>query len=78
MSLAERLSQPETADRGGPCSVATALESLSERDADALSAALSDSAVSSERIYRDLMAEGVHVGRQTVGRHRRRQCKCFS
>ena len=79
MSLAEKLNQPGTGNRQGlPCSVAELLRDLPPKEA----AALKEMLDSPWRIWghneieKALGEEGHPVGTGTVGKHRRRTCRC--
>lgn len=75
MPLAEKLNTPTRRQPGTPCSVAELLAKLNNDDRAALHAAL-DSRQSSSEIYWALRDEGHTVGKQTIGRHRRGDCRC--
>lgn len=74
MPLAEKLQKPKR-PTGLPCSVAVLLRNLNNEDRAALYAAL-DGNQSSSDIYWALRDEGHKVGKQTIGRHRRGECRC--
>jgi hydroxymethylpyrimidine/phosphomethylpyrimidine kinase len=77
MSLADRLEAgPATVVHGNPCSVATALSALPPKERTALQAMLDDRRWTQSMIYDALAAEGVQVGKQSVGRHRSAKCRC--
>ncbi len=78
MSLAEQLNQTPKRNHGLPCSVGALLDRLDPREADALEQMMGPLGWSAARIYDTLAAEGHEVGRQTIGRHRSRSCKCFA
>lgn len=77
MALAERLNQTPPRNTGMPCSVGALLDRLDKPEADALNAMLHELGWSASRIYDAVTAEGHEVGRQTIGRHRSRSCRCF-
>ena len=79
MSLSDRLkSGPVTRISGTPCSVGSLLRALPDNEAKALEQMLEDAIVwSGAQIYEAVRAEGLDVGRQSIGRHRRKQCRCF-
>ena len=77
MTLAARQQAgPPTILHGDPCSVGTLLAALPKAEADALRGILADKAWTHESIFDTLIEEGHEVGRQTIGRHRRGQCRC--
>ena len=77
MGLADRLSSTPPRRTGLPCSVGALLDKLPADEADALEQMLHTLGWSAARIYEALAAEGHEVGRQTIGRHRSRACRCF-
>lgn len=76
--LTDRASTPPSSINGSPCSVAVLLDALPQQESDALSAMLVNPAWTNEGIWLACRDEGYHLGRQTVGRHRREQCRCWS
>ena len=74
MSLRDELSKAQPVRRGPKCSICRLLIDLPEDDRDALEEAL-DSYMPSTVIHRAIAADGHRVGRGSVGRHRRGDCK---
>jgi len=69
---------PPAKRRGLDCSVGTALTTLPESEATALRSMLANRQAWTDRaIFEACRAEGYAVGAQTVGRHRRGECRCF-
>ena len=64
---------------GTPCSIATALDQLDPDSADDLRAYFAGRirGVTDTMMHAALLKAGQRVGKQTVGRHRRRECRCF-
>lgn len=54
------------------------LERLDPAERDALNAMLYELSWSGTQIHSALAAEGYEVGKQTVNRHRGKQCRCFA
>ncbi len=77
MALTERLTDTPKRTHGLPCSVGAVLDKLPPDEAAALEQMLGPLGWSATRIYEALAAEGHEVGRQTIGRHRSRACRCF-
>jgi hypothetical protein len=78
MALVERLATtPQRKPTGIPCSVGALLDRLPPDEAAALEQMMGPLGWSGSRIYEALVAEGHEVGRQTIGRHRSRACRCF-
>lgn len=85
MALADAAQSITKPMHGTPCSVGRLLTVLDPADVTTLASWLADTrAWSEERLYRRLTTddpendwEAVEVGRQSIGRHRRRQCRCF-
>lgn len=77
MALHERLTNTPQRKPGLPCSVGALLENLPADEAAALEQMMGPLGWSASRIYEALAAEGLEVGRQTIGRHRSRACRCF-
>ena len=78
MALAERLTDTPVRTPGMPCSVGALLDRLPADESAALEQMMGPLGWSQSRIYEALAAEGHEVGRQTIGRHRSRACKCFA
>jgi hypothetical protein len=77
VSLSDRLSLgPEPKVNGAPCSVGVLLRALPAEESAALRQMLDDPAWSGADIHDAVTGEGYDVGRQTVNRHRRRECRC--
>ena len=77
MALTARLSETPKRRAGLPCSVGALLDRLPPDEADALEQMMGPLGWSANRIYEALATEGHEVGRQTIGRHRSRSCRCF-
>jgi hypothetical protein len=76
MSLSDRLALgPEPVVSGSPCSVGELLRSLPNDEREALEAMLAG-AWSASAIHDAVTGEGYDVGRQTINRHRRSECRC--
>ena len=78
MALQDRLDSTPQRRHGLPCSVGALLEKLPPDEADALDQMMNTLGWSAARIYEALAVEGHEVGRQTIGRHRSRSCRCFA
>lgn len=83
MSLAGRLANgPGPVLHGNPCSVATVMSCLKGPELEAFQAMLTDQNANgryvwSEReLWQATLDEGIQIGRQSIGRHRRRSCSC--
>jgi hypothetical protein len=74
MTLKERLGHLEGSDTR-LCPVGDLLRTLSPDDADALTRVLA-SKVSTRAIHGELAAEGIQIGRDTLGNHRNGWCRC--
>lgn len=78
MALKDQLTNtPARKPTGLPRSVGALLDTLPADEADALNDMMGPLGWSAARIYEALAAEGYEVGRQTIGRHRSRACRCF-
>jgi hypothetical protein len=78
MTLSTRFEAgPSKFGSGTPCSVGTALSALPAQERVALQKMLDDRAWSQAAIHQALRDERINVGQQSIGRHRRRQCRCF-
>lgn len=79
MSLAEKLAAPKGGSKQGlPCSVATLLHELPDDECTALQAMLDAPwrIWGHQRIEGILLEEGHSVGTGSIGKHRRRTCRC--
>ena len=76
MALKDRAQQPPARNHGLPCSVGALLDELPTDEAAALNTMLASAAWSASDIFEALKAEGYEVGRQTIGRHRAKACRC--
>jgi hypothetical protein len=83
MALSDRRAAgPPPVVHGTPCSVATTLSALPPKERDALKYMLDTKdntgrhAWSERALWLDLKAEGIDVGMQSIGRHRRLVCRC--
>lgn len=81
MALADRLENRRPVIHGTPCSMGVLLDTLEGDELAALKVMLGDPTKrdgwTASEIYAALVAEGHTVGRSTIGKHRRRQCRCF-
>ena len=77
MGLTERLATTPERRHGLPCSVGALRDRLDPEEAEALDQMLWVLNWPASRIYEALAEEGHEVGRQTIGRHRARACRCF-
>jgi hypothetical protein len=79
--LSERVKTPPGKTSGFDCSVGALLRELPDDEKAALEQMLGSpeqrSPWSAQQIYDALLAEGHQVGRQTIGHHRGRRCRCF-
>lgn len=73
MAISDRLSTPPK--RTPKCLFAEWLESLPETDRLAIKSALADSAWSVVALSRELKLEGCPVSRDSIGVHRRGECR---
>jgi hypothetical protein len=78
VALKDRLDDTPKRQVGLPCSVGALIDKLPPDEADALNDMMHTLGWSAARIYEALAAEGYEVGRQTIGRHRSRSCRCFA
>lgn len=79
MSLAERVTtEPAAAKHGLPCPIAVLLTTLPDEEAAALRSMMDAPwrVWGHEAIERALFAEGHTVGTGSVGKHRRKTCRC--
>jgi hypothetical protein len=76
MSLSDRLEAPPRRPTGHPCSVAQLRQELPTDEQAAFDRMLWELNWSARRIYEELLDEGYEVGLQTIGRHRRGECRC--
>lgn len=67
---------PPRRKTGMPCSVAAVLEALSPKEAAILRDWLGSPEWTARSIFEALLVEGHQVGLQTIGRHRRGECRC--
>lgn len=77
MALSNKLDQTPRRNSGFACSVGSLLDRLPSDEAAALEQMMGPLGWSAARIYEALAVEGHEVGRQTIGRHRSRACRCF-
>lgn len=77
MALAKRVLTPPPAIHGMPCSIGALLTELDGAEREALQQMLDSPAWNSTMIYDAVRDEGHHIGRQSIGRHRGRKCRCF-
>ena len=73
--LAGRIAKPIC---GYPCSVGRLLTTLDAADVKFLADCLASDDWSSTMIYQLLTTDGHDVGRQSIGRHRRGDCRCVA
>ena len=78
MALADAAQHVRKSIHGLPCSVGRLLTTLDADDVKFLADCLADDDWTNEMIYALLTTDGKDVGRQSIGRHRRRQCRCFA
>lgn len=76
MALSERLTAPQTAMHGLPCSIGALLGQLDAGEKTALETMLATRQWSQDMIWQALKDEGHTVGRQSVNRHRAGKCRC--
>lgn len=77
MGLAERIQENNWRYRP-VCTVARLIADLPDDDRVALSDALADPGILLSAIERALRADGYEIAAQTLGRHRRGDCRCES
>lgn len=75
MSLKDALNQPYEPKRR-ICTMALIKEKLSKDDIEALNQALNDESIPTAFIYRALKSEGHVIHDKSLGRHRRKECRC--
>lgn len=77
-ALTQAVDNLERGISGLPCSVAKARATLDDESAADFDAWLAGKvSLSDDQMWRGLQSLGHRVGRQTVGRHRRGDCRCF-
>lgn len=76
MALADRITAPDYAQHGKPCSVGVLLDTLQGAELAALEQILADRAWSQAMVWKALTDEGYEVGMQSVNRHRGGKCRC--
>lgn len=75
-SLAEAISRHRP-EHGLPCGVAAVLAVLNKKDRDELASALSDPSIQHTTLARAIKdAYGAEVTQNTMGKHRRGDCRC--
>jgi hypothetical protein len=77
MTLLDEISA-ENVSRYPECTVGLILRGLPDDEADELRIALDAPQYKSEAIARALVSRGFDIGGTTIGRHRKRVCKCPS
>lgn len=77
MALSDKLNNTPRREPGIACSVGALLDRLPPDEAAALDKMMHELGWSANAIYDAVTAEGYEVGRQTIGRHRSRSCRCF-
>lgn len=79
LRLAEAI--PTASIHGNPCSVADQLPHLAQLDpelhADILAWFERPAGVNDAQIHNVLQARGLRVSRDTIGKHRRHDCRCY-
>lgn len=75
MSLADALKSHKSMPKGPRCQMCMLMEKLPESDRVALMNALEDPVFSSAGIARALRSEGYDLGRHSVERHRKKECR---
>lgn len=83
MTLSDRLDSAKPSVRGTPCRIAVIMDALSDRDRDALVAALSvpkgdPARLSNVKIAEALKSEGYGIHYKSVETHRKGACRCES
>ena len=74
--LLDEIKAIPTGLQGPPCGIATVLAQLDSDDAVDLNIALADPSIEAKAIWRVLIARGFDISHQTLGRHRRGDCRC--
>lgn len=78
MALAERVNCPPRQMHGADCSVGILLRDLPPGESEALQTMLDDCETWTARaIWLAVSDEGHFIGHQSIGRHRRKSCKCY-
>lgn len=78
MAIADRIKQePAPKIHGLPCSIGALLDQLDEAEAQALNVMLYELNWNASQVYDALRDEGHQVGRQSINRHRGKNCRCF-
>lgn len=75
MSLADALESHRNVHKGPRCQMCMLVKGLPESDRVALVKALADPVYSTASIARALRSEGHDIGRHSVDRHRKQECK---
>lgn len=75
MSLSDRIAEYKPPRIEGSCKVCVILETLPEKDAEALRVAVEDARISNAGLSRILRDEGFQIQETTVRRHRRSECR---
>ncbi len=78
MALAQHAPTISRPIHGLPCSIGRLLTTLNPDDVSTLADCLADDDWTNEMIYQLVTADGHDVGRQSIGRHRRGQCRCVA
>lgn len=83
MTLADTLANTKPSRTGKPCAIELIMAGLSDRDAEALKAAMAvpkgdPARLSSEKIAEALRSEGYTVRMKTIENHRKGACRCES
>lgn len=74
--LLDEIKAIPTGLQGPPCRIATVLAQLDDGDAADLNTALGDPSIEAKAIWRVLISRGFDISHQTLGRHRRGDCRC--
>jgi hypothetical protein len=85
VALSDRLEAgPPKVIHGNPCSIGTTLAALPPKERESLQRMLDEQkpngkhAWTESMIFDALSDEGIEVGKQSIGRHRNRRCRCSS
>lgn len=79
MSLADRLTERPARIHGLPCSVGALLDTLKGDELEAFKVMLGtpeQPGWDASAVYDAVTAEGHHIGRQSISRHRGGKCRC--
>lgn len=71
MSLADRLAEPQSKKGGRPCSLCTAMKTMTEKERQLIEDCMADEDASDEWLAEQIIAEGYEIARTSIGTHRR-------